>query len=452
MDKTAQSPKRRIRDKIREKTNFGGIAAENLFDPDFKRVMESLRAKDDTIRSIAAGEVIGDGNPGADEISLKQLVKNIKSNINRREYMSSLADLNRFHKKVYEIVREIDSLENDVDKVHNDFLFKDLDDDHRKYLHDMKTRFASRKTNLVKEAGIGSYMMDLFHNVGTTRGKALAAWEKRYPGKFKNFKRAIIALSDKTESFFSSIISILKDMGTQRATRHVDNYIKEAGKIVKGYNSYDEAFKNFYKEHVKGFIDKVDLGPKVKEDKISETQDDPELNAPVSALPFSDMPTNRSIPDGPAHIERLDRQVDSLVLPTLDEPSAAPSAAPSTNKGEPLPQAMSPYGPVTERMPHAITMPSAPDANTMPSAPDTISMPQAEMPLGPDEGEYKSDQIAKEMFGKAAHYNFFKTLESLSGESPLIMASFITKYAKSLQKTDPVTAIKLFKIAKDIKV
>ena len=104
MQKTAQ--KRGLLDKLIENSginNISGIAAEKFFNPEFKEVMETLRKKDDTIRSIVAGEIIGDGDPGEGPTALKKLLKNAKSNIARREYMSATADLGWFHKKISDI-------------------------------------------------------------------------------------------------------------------------------------------------------------------------------------------------------------------------------------------------------------------------------------------------------------------------------------------------------------
>jgi hypothetical protein len=50
-----------------------------------------------------------------------------------------------------------------------------------------------------------------------------------------------------------------------------------------------------------------------------------------------------------------------------------------------------------------------------------------------------------------AHQKFYHALETLSGESPLLLASFISKYARKIQETDPATSIKLLQIVKRIK-
>ena len=102
MQKTAQrkSGKRSILNKIREMTNVSGIAAEKFFNPEFERVMDSLRQADNKIRAVVSGQDIEGEDPGDDYMSLKDLYKSAKSNFSRREYMTSVAFLGRFHKKV----------------------------------------------------------------------------------------------------------------------------------------------------------------------------------------------------------------------------------------------------------------------------------------------------------------------------------------------------------------
>ena len=132
MQKTSQ--KRSMLNKIREMTNVSGIAAEKYFNPQFEEVMNNLREVDANIRSIAAGKPLDNGNPGSDPVALKDLLKSAKSNLNRREFMMSVAELGRFHKKIADIVLELGRLQNKVDEVHHQFLFQDLGDEHKKEL------------------------------------------------------------------------------------------------------------------------------------------------------------------------------------------------------------------------------------------------------------------------------------------------------------------------------
>lgn len=438
MQKTAQ--KRSIYNKLREMTNVSGIAAEKFFNPEFQKVMESLRAKDDSIRSIVAGEAIGDGDPGEDEVSLKSLIKSINSNINRREYMSAIADLGRFHKKVFDVVQKITDLNLDVDAVHHEFLFKDLGDEQKKYLQDLKTRFANNHDQaIIKEASI----MDFFYNIGTKRGRALAAWEKRYPKQVGKLKKDTATLFSKSESLLNVILSALKEMASARSVRNIDAYVKSADKISKAYVGYDKLFRDFYTANVKGFLEKVELVSPTA--KVPEAKEMGQQEVPVDKLPPTKNDPNTT-PAGPS--------------PTAFDPVSQQAALPRITA--PSEQSISPYS-STLPSPQKLAPPAVPRIQTIPyeglqqdpKAPDTVQSPPPSMdePVASetDGQEFKSDQIAKEMWGRSAHVNFIQSLESMSQENPIILASFIKKYATSIQNSDPVTSLSLLRLARNIK-
>ena len=70
-----------------------GIAAENYFSPDLKKIMTSIRSEDDAIRATVSGKFIGYASPKGEAISLKDLLKSSKSNFDRREYFKSISYL-----------------------------------------------------------------------------------------------------------------------------------------------------------------------------------------------------------------------------------------------------------------------------------------------------------------------------------------------------------------------
>ena len=274
MQKEAQ--KRGLLNKLRESTNIGGIMAENWFDPEFKEIMTKLREEtDDPIRAIISGQQIGDFSP-PDNISLKEILKSARSNFNRREYMKCVGDLGKFHKRLNDIITILNKFSVNLDKVHHRFLFGDLTPDspeynqeYAEYLQDLKQRFSEEKLeekkaeleyNLVKEAGI----LDFFRNIGTEKGRALAAWEKRYPGRVKELKKETLKLIDHSEKLLNTIIGILKKMATARATRKVDDYIKYGSDIVKSYGLYNTEFKKYYDSQIKNFLDSPQFSAPVK--------------------------------------------------------------------------------------------------------------------------------------------------------------------------------------------
>lgn len=257
MQITAQ--KRSIWNKLQESTNLGGIAAETIFNPEFQEIMDELRDNtDDPIRDIIGGQ--GDG------LSCKELLKSARSNFNRREYMKTVGDLGRFHKKIDDVVNILNSFAFNLDKVHHRFLFDELDPsrseynkEYAEYLHNLKERFAPKKANfeskIKKQAGV----LDFLKNITTERGRALAAWEKKYPSKVKELKKETLKLLDASDKLLATILSQLKRMAVARAKRQVDDYVKEGSKIVSLFKVYDDNFRKYYDSQISGFLNKQEL-------------------------------------------------------------------------------------------------------------------------------------------------------------------------------------------------
>jgi hypothetical protein len=412
MQKTAQ--KRSILNKLREMTNVSGIAAEKFFNPEFKRVMESLRKNDDNIRSIIAGSVIGDGDREilkGDATSLKDLLKSAKSAMSRREYMSAAADLGRFHKKLFDVKEIIGKFDSDVEAVHHEFLFKDLSPEQKEHLQGLKTRFAFTASEyFIKEAGI----MDFFMNIGTKRGRALAAWEKRYPRVVGKIKTETNTIYQKSVKLLGDIISSLKEMASARSIRNVDNYVKASGKLANDLNKYDIIFKSYYTSAVKPFLDKIDLVEKKIED-----------------APTAKAPESKEVGQQEIVAPELGIKPSEPAVPSVSAPVTSPEVPP-------LPESK-----VTEM--------GKPDAPTAPQAAQTL-LPYVE-PADSDRPTIPGKPImpeVKKVEIKKTHKVFFESLQSLSNEEPILLSAHIKKYARSIQITDPETAIQLFQIAKNI--
>lgn len=414
MHKIAQ--RRGIMDKLKEKTNVSGIAAEKFFNKDFLEVMNNLRKADNDIRSIIVGKTIEDGSVGSDNISLKQLLKETKTNLNRREYMAAIADLGRFHAKMAEVINTINKLNTNVDKVHHDFLFKDLkekgekgEDQRFEHLRQLKKRLGEQERDLVKEAGI----MDFFHNIGTKRGRALAAWEARYPKIVQKLKDATLVTLSKSQDLFAHVVEALQLMATARGARNVDKYMDAAGSITKAYHKYDVVFKDYYTNEVKPYMDKTDM-----------------FNDPTPA-PTAEGPKTVSQPPSPA-------VVGLTGGPQFTAELSNPVPSENSPLGQRVPNlpAVAPNAPVPPAAPIAYGPTPAVVAPTADNAPDTMRNPGT------------SEQLS---LLPTAHTNFYASLQKMSGEDPAILASYINKYARLIQATDPETSIKLFGISKAIR-
>lgn len=420
MQKTAD--KMRWRDQLREMTNISGKAAERFFSPELKRVMDILRNNDDQIRANVVGSTIGNASPIEGAAPLKELFKSAKSNLNRREYMSAVSDLSRFHKQMAAVDASIKNLDMAVDKIHDEFLTSGLKDDQKKYLREMRERFgpkeaASGTNDLVKIAGLS----DFLYNVLNRRGRALAMWEKKYPRAADQLKKDTRALVDESGKLLDVTNSALKAMGTARAHRAVDDYISASNEIKKKYVNYDKLFRDAYARSYKKFIEQMG---EIQQAPAAPVTDSKELQEKTVTIPTTFGPGIKTdVPEGV--------QAPELNLPAKPAPAPTVSKSPTEETLDKLEQ-MQQSAPVPQQLPLQFKVPAQP-------AP--IRPPIAPTPL----------KVAPEPLEATTHRKFYETLEAMSNESPLVLASFIKKYAASIKSSDPETAVQLLSIVKSIR-
>jgi hypothetical protein len=401
MDKSAQT--RGPLNEMREKMNMPAKYLEGFFRPAIERVLKALAQLDDKVRANLSGQKIGDASAPEDKTSIKDIVKSARTNFNRREYIAGFTDLAHFDKKMSEAAIAITEFQKiDLDSIHAQFLFHDLPKDYadklqhtREYMDNKKE--ASRQEAFVKEAGLIDFIM----NLSTKRGRSLLAWEKKYPQRVKPIKDNGTALVEHAQTLLEGTLSHLKEMATSRATRRPDEYTKSAQKIVEGYNKFDKAFRNYYTKDIKPFLDVKDA----IEAKEKETQ--------AKLL---------------AEEAKKKEEANVLNKAPANQVPAAPGAT------SPIELADVPRGRYQQTTP---TLPT----NSPPFAP----APAAPVP------QFEGELIDPKSGVVLSHNAFYESLQSLSNEDPRILAAYISKYAKSIQKTDLDTAVKLFNIAKRIK-
>jgi hypothetical protein len=493
MQKTAQE--RGFINKLREMTNISGRAAEKFFNPEFLKIMESLRKTDDDIRSIATGKQIKDGSVGKDHISLKQLLKDAKSNCNKREYMAAVADLSRFNNKMKEIVAAIHSLDASVDAVHAKFLFQGLQDSDPDRLEQLRQlsedykKSKNKKANyesdqfFIKEASI----RDWIYGVANKRGKSLAFWEKRYPKLVGKLKEETLTILNKSNALYNQLLVSLDEMAKYRAERNVGNkkeddikskeennksYFGAATKIVHSYNAYNTAFMSYYETAVLPYIEKY----KLFQEQIGEKPSEKSLEQDVGATPSNielatgvgagggAMPSLQSKPS-----ESVSENIQSPTVVTQDDtaPDTSRTGKPegmSVVQQQPVPEAESKQlalpGGVSIPVPGGGSAGAAPSGRAQREEPKPRpKMPQpstniAPAPVAKTKEEKEKEAIRQMQIAKGitvTHAAFYESLQSMSNESPLILASYINKYARAIQGTDPATSIKLFGISRAIR-
>ena len=431
MDKLAQSKRETGRGPlnwIREKANMPGAYLDSFFKPELDRVMASLKTLDDKVRSELTGKKIGTAEPPASAISAKDLLKSARTHFNRRGYMSGIADMGRFHKKLFDITQEINRFFVDVNKIHNKFLFEGVSDEYKGHIKSLKEHM-ERKSSVqlseyfIKEAGI----MDFFYNIGTKPGRALAAWEKKYPKETKELREWGFKLLDESDALLNDVIAYMKEMATARATRRPDEYMEAANKIKLAFDKYDSGGKGFKAYYNSAVVPFLKLNEQVEKEMSAKQTPAPTGPTPgkveLGAGPKPPSPPGPSGPPSPPATPAPAPQKPSL--PLGGPPGASPPFAPNPFLTPPAP-AQDPFQHQEEQ------------------APDTLrDPPKVRVAVPPEE--------PKQKLRVAAHAKFFASLESMSNEDPRILAVYIAKYAKSIQGDDPETAINLFRIVKQIK-
>lgn len=479
MDKIAQERSRL--NKLREKLNLRGLALESapFASPEFKQLMDDLRITDDRARAIALGQPVGEAAAPEDGLSLKTLLAKAQKNFNRREYMSSLADLGLFHEKLHEISKSLKLFHVSIDAIHEKFLIEGLDDETKESLRKLKKRMASKEEELIKEAGILDFLAKIYQN----RSSALKSWEARYPNQVKKIKTSLSSLIQKAKSVFNNLISRFKEMGTARATRKVDSFDEAIKKVIKLYDEYNAKFVEVY-AGVKSFMDKIEE----KQEEIAESISEPSAkNAPISQV--TNIPSTKRYPIEEPKVPSLPSEEDPLadlhisyekpkselqfeqgipVAKPLSPAEIAQFSAQRSQKAQTLvPQFMTTFKPIKNdqeflsqkpksNVPPPTLIPELMEKEKISSEPELPST-EKDNPATKQYNQMINSDRQKEQntirTGKVpiAHNEFIETLESMGSESPIILKSYIAKYAKSIKNSDVEIYNKLVNIYNAIK-
>jgi len=447
MEKTAQQRGRL--NKLRELINRPGRGLKSYIDPEWSKLMTQLQTTDNKIRAIASGEVIDGASPGDDAVSMKQLLKDARTKFNRREYLVVGSLLGRFHKKMDDIIREAKNFKLDFEDVHNKFLFAPLTDNkekdrdtHLEHLRQLRQRFGEEHPPyFIKEAAVGD-IWDMIHNLYSSRGRALTMWEKRYPQKVKALRDGSQSLLNQADGLQASLLSTLKEMATARATNNLNGYLELVEKKIannKQWVDFDKNFKDYYSKNLKPAIDSASMPggaatPEPKKELPKEERKElggqevatPAGGAPASAAPSS--PPSSPPPSGGG----APATDPSQLAPSpeyLRQPTMIPPAPGVPNVQQPAGQAVQ-------------TPPPPSESGVIPINEQLQDIQQQQQQQSEPPVKYR---VAAE------HKQFYTVLESMANENPLVVSAFIRKYARSIQSTDPETAIKLFTISKQLK-
>lgn len=428
MEKNAYEPrkyKRKLVDKAIDAIPLRpGKVLERVFNPEITEIMNKLDKADDNIR-----KVIEDVNPD-------KLLKNVKSNVYRREYLIAISDLSEF----YDAMKAINDTLVDFDKeyqekVHTKFLFEGLkgNEKARKRLEDLEKKFARTIADLEMKKEAGNFITDFFNRHITERGRALKAWENRFPGKVKALQTGMKDIISQSEELTNLLSECLDEMSTFRRKRNIEEYEQQSIKIRLAYNKYSQNFKAFYNGYAKpliaqlkafeakqglqsgvsnqgdgSIIDSSGLPATVEFAKPSEKVEAPKVETPKAQVQKVDVPKVQEINQSTATKEELEKAIENNLR----------------------------YKEIHARRFH--------DAKLVG---DTALMSQQKAHMDKkDELISKYREQLSKLEDKKAYNNFINELEVFADEDQNFLISRIAKYATSIQHKSPETALKLINI------
>lgn len=496
MDKLAQRRRLNLGNKLREDFDISGQLTEK-FSPEFASLMEKLREVDESVRELAASDEDGG--------TLKSLLKVAKSNFNRREYVNTVIYLGKFHEKLEQIKGQFGGLQRDLSKAHNEFLFGDLDEDQKEFLmkklpEKFKPKSKKAKVNfsLIKEAGPA----DFWHNMTTERGRALKAWEKRFPQFAKQLRKDTEKMINRSEVMFQALSSTLKELATFRGKRQLEEYVKAADAFTKKYDQYDDFFNEYYNSNVSKLIETQQGIDAATVEKLQESAPAPEAvvespakesgpDAEISSPPAMSDPTPPSsdggggipadFPQPPSYtglnpdiankMKELEKQMggEETYAPAASILALPSSATPKTNTdfiAPPVDSALDTEGePVFPLAPRTNKVPSMPYNTTEhPPAPvssiRTLRNPTSQeleepaIPKPPPVPKEFNDLLKQEVHTKLPPARLNKIQENDATPSPQTVRSasenFIAELSASSHESPLVLANKIVKFANSI--
>jgi len=255
-------------------------------------------------------------------------------------------------------------------------------------------------------------------------------------------------LLDQAESLHAHVLSSLTEMSKARASSSIEEYVGLLESFAaKEYVSFDKDFKTYYNSVVKPAMDSIAaMSPKEEPGKPGSIPVVPDLNLPAGKAPAGS-PASSADEYMTVHESELlpDPSHEVSHAPTVLAPPPLPSQRRDTIvTGPPSGMSMPPSSsPATNRL--SPTLPSGPPSVT----PDGVNLVNPSFPKPAPLPSGVDHQL--NLPGIGAHKKFYGLLKSMEGESPLLVSSFINKYANSIKSTDPETAIKLLGIAKQLR-
>lgn len=426
MDKVAQ--KRNWLDKLH--LNPVGKIKEK-FSPMFSDLMENLRLVDDEVR-----DVLTEGEP------IKDLLKGVTSDFNRLEYITCASKLSHFHDRLDKAAKLLIKFKGSINNMHEDFLFQGLDEDTKNSLTGLKSKFEVKSSldyEMVKIAGIS----DWWHNTFNDRGILLKQWQKQYPSEMKKLKNQTQHLISTSKQLWSILLSSLKYMNDARNSRKVDDYLKIADRFLSKYNSYNDQFKQYYVDNIKNFLEKIQAkapaAPAARADSVTVNSDGPNGSKELSkqvVVPDLNLPQSKTVEDLKKIVEEATISVTAAMAAEAIAKRHLESVKNTSEEVE-----------ASKRLEEA--------SKTLEEASKRLKEANKELAdkqfSKEDEDDRRSaDKLFETHLTSNLHADFMRSLLVLSDSHPKLLVKEIYKYAKSIEKTDESTSVKLLNIVNQI--
>lgn len=443
MEKNAYEPrkyKRKLVDKAIDAIPLRpGKVLERVFNPEITEIMNKLDKADDTIR-----KVIEDVNPD-------KLLKNVKSNVYRREYLVAISDLSEFHDAM-KLINDtlVDFNKEYEDKVHTKFMFEGLkqkgNEKARQRLLDLEKKFASTIADLEMKKEAANFLQDFWGRHISERGRALKAWEDRFGDRSKALKEALNGIVVMSENFTNLLSECLDEMSTFRRKRLFEKYEEQSIRIRNAFNQYTKEFRAFYNNHAKKLIAQLkafEAKQGLQQSSINPGDgsiiDSSGLPATVEfAKPSEKVETPKAVTEdkpkeGPKKYFDNNGMKHRLNGPAIEYPNGGIWFFHGKEIGR-----TSTSNPNNDKLIESLKqkLQELESAKIKKDVKESVKEePKQEFPLQ-----------SMEIGSKASFDNFIKELEVFADEDQSFLISRIAKYATAIQHKSPETALKLINI------
>lgn len=302
MQKIAQE--RSFLTKIKENLNLKGINLER--DSDFKSLMIKLRQTDDSYRSVMSGKQIISNESGTlleaafplSNVSLKELVKNIKKYYKEKDFLNFNENLKKFNDQVTQAKNCLEYFSYDISLFEKQLLSKNIEANVKYYfLKSQNTITLFNKQQLIKNSIFESESQKKFQDL-----------LKKFPKKFNKLNLEMKSIVDKSQRLLDAMINSADKFSTFRAYRQAEPYSLECKKIISQINSFNNSFDKFYSSNLEQILSKEDesfLERKIKETEetqaettkpiISDQFSQPSMPKMVENIPIPSAQTNQPV-------------------------------------------------------------------------------------------------------------------------------------------------------------